>query len=240
MNHVDNNSSSRGFTLIELIMAMAFVSILMLAIAVTIIQISGIYNKGMTMKAVDQAGRAISLEIRQSLAQSPPFNVDTALRFQRYPESSANSPDGGRFCTGIYSYVWNFGKSMANPINKYSLGDEQIRFAKVRDNGSQYCAEQTKPIQQQDAIELLSAGDRDLAIQGFAVTKLADDPTIGQALYRIVMEIGTNNQDALQKTEALNSIDTTCRPPSDDASLQDFCAVNLFDFTVQAGNKGGM
>jgi type II secretory pathway pseudopilin PulG len=237
MNRADK--AQQGFTIIELLMAMAFVSMLLLGIALTVIQVANIYNKGLTMKAVDQSGRSISADIRQTLSQSQPFATDTALRLQRYPDSDANNPDGGRLCTGLYTYVWNYGKSMNHPINKYSVGDDEIRFARVRDNGGAYCANPTRPIDQTDATELLSAGDRDLAIQSFTITQLASDPNIGQALYRVVMEIGTNNQDALQQAQSLDTIDTTCKPPSDDSSLQDFCAVNQFDFTAQAGNKGG-
>lgn len=237
MNRADR--SQQGFTIIELLVAMAFVSMLLLGIALTVIQVMNIYNKGLTMKAVDQAGRAVSADIRQTLSQSQPFSTDAALQLQRYPDSDTDSPDGGRLCTGLYTYVWNYGKSMDHPINTYRVGDSEIRFARVRDNGAQYCANPTRPIEQADATELLSAGDRNLAIQSFTITRLANDPSIGQALYRIVMEIGTNNQDALQRAQALDTIDTTCRPPSDDSSLQDFCAVNQFDFTAQAGNKGG-
>ena len=53
------------------------------------------------------------------------------------------------------------------------------------------------------------------------------------------MEIGTNDQDSIQQDTYQNTIDTRCKPPSDEDALQDFCAVNKFDFTVQAGNKGG-
>lgn len=232
------NQRHQGFTLVELMVAMAFVSVLMLAIAMAVIQISNIYNKGLTMRAVDQAGRALSTEIRQTLSQSEPFRVDTALRYQKYPESSSTAPDGGRFCTGTYTYIWNFGKSMKAPINKYLLSDEEIRFVKVRDNGGVYCADPTRGIVRSDAVELLSGGDRDLAIQKLQVTQLADDPSTRQALYRVVLEIGTNSEDTLYRSDALNSVDTSCKPPSDDASMDDFCAVNLFDFTAQAGNKG--
>ncbi len=229
-----------GFTIIELMMAMAFVSVLLLIIAMTVIQISNIYNKGLTMKAVAQAGRTISEDIKQTLGKSQPFAVDTAFRLQRYPESPTSTSDGGRLCTGLYTYVWNYGRSLSgNPINTYESGDDQIRFVRVRDSGGQYCADPTKKIQQSDATELLSAENSDLAIQSFTIMQLASDAAIGQALYRVVMEIGTNNQDALQQTQTIDTIDTTCRPPSDDASLQHFCAVNQFDFTAQAGNKGG-
>lgn len=258
MNRVANRRQ-KGFTLVELMVAMAFVSVLMLAIAMAVIQISNIYNKGLTMRAVDHAGRALSTEIRQTLGQSEPFSVDTALRIQKYPESSSVNPDGGRFCTGTFSYIWNFGTSMDNPINKYAgaseaddgdessgsggdsgLSGEEIRFIKIRDNGGGYCADLAKPILQTDAIELLSEGDHDLAIQKFEIVQIADDPSTRQALYRIIMEIGTNREDSVQRPDELNTIDTTCKPPSDDASLQDFCAVNQFVFTVQAGNRGAL
>lgn len=240
MNHVDKQGRSDGFTIVELLLAMSFVSVLLILIAVTVIQVSNIYNKGLTMKAVDQAGRIISNDIRQTLANSQPFMVDSALKYQRYPESAQNSPDGGRLCTGQYSYIWNYGKTMDKPINKYTSGNTEIRFIRVSDNGGLYCANPTSTITQADATELLSAGDRDLAVQSFTMTRLADDPAIGQALYRIVLEIGTNNQDAIQQVTSLDTIDTSCRPPSDDASLENYCAVNQFDFTAQAGNKGGL
>lgn len=247
MNHADKQRQ-RGFTLVELMVAMAFVSVLMLAIAMAVIQISNIYNKGLTMRAVDQAGRALSTEIRQTMSQSEPFGVDTALTIQRYPESTALNPDGGRFCSGTHSYIWNFGTAMDNPINRYAGATEaseenennKIRFIKIRDNGSAYCADLTKPILQSEATELLSQGEYDLAIQKFEITQIADDPSTRQALYRVVMEIGTNREDSIQRPDSLNSIDTSCKPPSDDASLQDFCAVNQFIFTVQAGNRGAL
>lgn len=249
------NQQQKGFTLIEMMVAMAFVSVLMLTIAMAVIQIGNIYNKGLTMRAVDYAGRALSTEIRQTLGQSEPFSVDTALRIQKHPGSSSLNPDGGRLCTGTFSYIWNFGTAMDNPINKYadisevgpdgSASDSaenrvsnEIRFIKLRDNGGGYCADLTKPILQSEAVELLSGGDHDLAIQRFEIVQIADDQSTRQALYRITMELGTNREDSVQRPSELTTMDTTCKPPSDDTSLQDFCAVNQFVFTVQAGNRG--
>jgi type II secretory pathway pseudopilin PulG len=230
------NRADRGFTIIELMLAMMFVSMLLLGIALTVIQIGNVYNKGLTMKAVDQAGRSIANDMRLVISESQPIVLDSALKEQRYPNSDPNSPDGGRFCTGQFSYIWNYGKSIDRPINKYALGDDVVRFARVKDNGAEYCAQPNKPVLQQDATELLAAGDRDLAIQSFSIIPVASDPTVGQAIYRIIMEIGTNNQGAIQK---LSTQDTSCKPPNDDGALQEFCSVNRFDFTAIAGNKGG-
>lgn len=234
MNHGDNRRG--GFTLIELMLAMTFVAILLLVIAMTVIQISNIYNKGLTMKAVDQAGRTISADIQETLSESPPFSLDAAFHLQHASDNGSSSYDGGRLCTGSYSYIWNDGESL---VNTYSSGTDVIRFVRVRDSGGQYCTDLGKQVKESDATELLSASDGDLAVQSFAITQLASDPTIGQALYRIVMEIGTNSKDALQQTQTVDTIDTRCKPPSDSESLQNFCAVNQFDFTVRAGNKGG-
>lgn len=230
------NHSSRGFTIIELLLAMTFISILLIVIAVTVIQIGNIYNKGLTMKAVDQAGRNISTDMRQTLSQSQPFNIDTAFHLQRNAGSSMDDADGGRLCLGTYSYVWNFGKSLSDPINTYNTDDGEIRFARVRDSGGQLCANPNSLVPRADATELLSEGNRDLAVQNFTITRVADDATVGQALYKVTLVIGTNNRDAI---EPLSTIDTRCKPPSDDLSLEEFCAVNRFDFTAQAGNRGG-
>lgn len=239
------SNSESGFTIVELLMAMAFISVLLVIITLTIIQVSNIYNKGLTMRAVNQSGTTISTDIRQTLGSSQPFDVSTSFFLQSSnggPTTSVGDAVGGRLCTGTYTYVWNFGKSNV-PVNVYSGDDKKIGFVRVRDAGSQYCANLGSKIDDSDRSdprEFLSTDDTILAIQSFGISKLADDVSIGQALYRVVFEIGTNDQGALQQTQRIDTIDTSCKPPSDDEALQDYCAVNQFDFTVQAGNRGGV
>lgn len=242
MNLVDS-SKRTGFTIIELMLAMTFVSILLLAIAITVIQISNIYNKGLTMKAVDQSGRTVTQDLRRTISSSRPFDLKTDFCLQTSNgacTANVNDAGAGRLCTGVYTYIWNYGKSIDKPINTYKDSKDIIRFVRVRDTGGQYCINpKADDIVKADATELLSGGDTDVALQSFSIEKLVDDPTVNEALYKIIIEIGTNNQDALDQAVQLNTIDTTCKPPSDAASLQDFCAVNKFEFTAEAGNKGG-
>lgn len=238
MNHADKRQS--GFTLIELLLAMTFVSVLLLIIALCVIQLSNIYHKGLTMRSVDQAGRVISDDIRRTISTSAPFSVKDVFVDQKFSGAGTLTADGGRFCVGNFSYIWNYGHAVNTPINIYSKGTDNIRFVKVRDRGGQYCANLGLKINPDDAVEMLSGDGAGLAIQSFSVEEVADDPTVGQALYRIELEIGTNDQSTLDQAVVLNSIDTTCKPPSDEASVQTYCAVNKFDFTAQAGNKGGV
>jgi prepilin-type N-terminal cleavage/methylation domain-containing protein len=248
MNHGHNRSLQtlqRGFTLVELLLAMSFVSLLLMAITLTVIQISNIYTKGITLRAVDQVGQAVSQDIRRSIEAARPIDVGTtAAGGMNYRPSVAvggdiNDPDGGRLCTGSYSYIWNNGKALTNPVNKYDSSSDTIRLVKVPDNGALYCSDPARPVDHTTAVEMLSAGDRELAVQSFAIEAVSKNADLQQELYQISLEIGTNDQEALSRSQGISSIDTSCRPPSEEANLKDYCAVNKFEFTARAGNTGG-
>lgn len=252
-----NQKTSRqsGFTIIELTLAMAFVSLLLVAIALTVIQIINIYNKGMTMKDVNQAGRAISTDIRQTLSESEPFdpndtehkhsclqNANGGCEMLSSTNSSGSSdPLGGRLCTGTYSYIWNYkfkkNGSAIDPLVNIRSSGKEVRFVRVRDASAKYCANIRTPIDDTNdsPVELLSA-DSKLVLQGFTIDRVANDPSVGEALYRLTIVIGTDDSGAIKDTNTMNAL---CKPPSEDEGLQNFCAVNRFDFTALAGNKGG-
>lgn len=243
MSRVDKKSV-QGFTIIELMLAMTFVSVLMVAIAMTVIQLSNVYNKGTTLKAVDQAGRAVSQDMQFTLAAAGQLDIGEngsgGLNYKPQVQvgGEMSNPDGGRLCTGSYSYVWNTGHGLRSPVNSYETGTEQIRMVKVRDIGALYCSDVSRSIKNEDATELLSAGDRELAVQSLKIIPVANDPVAQQALYSVELELGTNDQDSLDQKTTVTTIDTSCRPPSDAMSTREFCAVSKFEFTVRAGNRG--
>ncbi|HRN90485.1 MAG TPA: type II secretion system protein [Candidatus Saccharibacteria bacterium] len=238
MNHVVNKK--QGFTLIELMLAMSFISVLLIAVALTVIQISGIYNRGITLKDVNQAGRSISAEMTRSVGESPAFSIEPGAG-SRFVQQDW----GGRLCVGQYSYIWNYGKAIVkNDITELNSYDpdidfvkakEVIRFIKVLDPSSAYCQTPDKKVNPNDAIELLNVGEHNLAIHKFTVNTepTATDAKTKQQLYSINFILGTNDQDALTYDSGL---DATCKPPSTAGSDLNYCAVNLFDLTVRAGN----
>lgn len=235
-----NHDNRHGFTLIELMLAMTFISVLLVAIAMTTIQISIIYTKGITLREVNQAGRSVSDEMQRSIAASVPFDVtpkkdaSPATATSRYVVRDG----GGRLCLGRYTYIWNYGKALKGGagapaiFNKYTDGTE-VRFAKVTDAGASLCADPTLPVQKANASDLLTSGDRDLVIHKFNITQSAKDDEIGQALYAITMTIGTNDR------EQLTSNDASCKPPSEGVGDEAYCSVNQFDIIARAGNKSG-
>lgn len=235
-----NRDNTHGFTLIELMLAMTFIAMLLMAIAMTTIQISNIYNKGITLREVNQAGRALSDELQRSVASATPFDVTP--RVDESPDTAASKyivrDGGGRLCLGRYTYAWNYGASIAGDtgapsvFNAYDNG-EAVRFAKVDDPGAALCTDPTLPIVRANATEMLSSGDRDLVVHAFSITNSATDAVTGQALYSISMVVGTNDN------EQLTANDASCLPPAQGAGKENYCSVNQFDIIARAGNQAG-
>lgn len=219
-----HSSRSNGFTLVELMLAMVFISMLLLAIAFTVIKIGDIYNRGATMKSVNQSGRSIVDDMRRTIGSSRPFDLTT-----HYSEVH------GRLCTGTYSYVWNSDKITTQNQYENPDSDTPLKFVRVRDNGAQYCADVYSRIKLADATELLSEGN--LAMQILKPWEISNTVGAGSKLYSIRMVISDADKDSI----FIDTIDTTsCKPPNDPDSNINFCAVNQFEFTALAGNSGEM
>ena len=247
--HRDNIN---GFTLVELMISMTFVSMLLIVIAFTAIQIINIYNKGLTMNRVAQAARSVSADFHRTLRESGTLDLgkSTFLCYQTITNSclpDARDPRvvGGRLCTGVYSYIWNYNKKNASGIiqrvNTYSSGPSNIRFVRVEDNGGNYCARPDLRINPGVKDDILS-DTGGLTLLSFDIQDKSIDLSSPQAskvasLYHIVMEVGTDDSDAIT-SNSFN--DASCKAPSGDGEgLRYFCAVNRIDFTVLAGNNGG-
>lgn len=236
-------SRQAGFTIVELMIAMAFIAVLLLAIAGAVMQVGAIYNKGVTMKSVNQAGRVVLDDMKKAISESSPLNI------QYVPQSDQNTVIGGRLCTGHYSYIWNIGVHIdeSNPdsqVNRYDGANNNakpLRLIKMLDTESRFCnTNANPPIVVDNAVELLSAGSvqtedsqtvtGNLAVQSFHIERLTNNLSSGTALYSITIVISDADKEAV--------LDDSCRPPSDNESNQQYCAVNEFTFTAQAGNGG--
>jgi hypothetical protein len=126
MNHLINRritdathstQSMRGFTIIELMLAMAFISMLLLAIALTLVQIANIYNHGNISKDVNTSSRAISDELTSAFTSSGSFSLLPADHHY-VVMSRSGIPIGGRLCMGEYSYIWNYAAALS-PVGTY-------------------------------------------------------------------------------------------------------------------------
>lgn len=244
MNRVAKN---QGFTLIELMLAMAFVSTLLLTIALTTIQIGAIYNQGTTLREINQASRDISEDLRRSISSAGVITL--ASDYTLTP--NASNPSSGRLCLGNFSYIWNYAKAIAQTPNSANLtkygtapnGPAPI-LVKVPDAGKIYCArngggtgaltyQNIRSVDVPLSQELLKSGDHSLGIHKFGfitpIPASATNDAIEQSLYSIQFTIGTNN------ITALNTDQSACLAANMPNADPLYCNVQQFTLVVRAG-----
>lgn len=240
--------NQKAFTLIELMLAMTFVSVLLIAIAMLTIQISNTYTKGITLRDVNQAGLAVSNDLHRSINAAGAFDATPGA------DSFVQQPTGGRLCLGNYSYVWNDGQGLNEQAstlsNKFILpggapSDEKIHYIKVADLGKSLCQPTNQAdidsdstvspvyadiVFDQKVTEMLTAGDRDLAVQSFKIVS----GSLAKPLYYISIVIGTNGEGQITGIDG-----DECKPPSELDGDQDYCSINKFDIIARVGSKEG-
>jgi len=144
------DKTKAGFTIVEVTLVTAFVAMLLIAIAVMITRVSAIFQKGLTIKAVNSVGRNLVEEFTSAINSAPSVDTvslcntllstnqevcvhDGAYRYL-YQAQSGNFTDtttglpttvqyNGVFCTGNYSYIWNthYGIESENSSNTLTL-----------------------------------------------------------------------------------------------------------------------
>lgn len=247
MNHVDRHHTkhSEGFTLIELLLAMTFIAVLLLSIALTIIQVANIYNRGLLLKELNQTSRTISQELDLALRSSGTFSIDSADN--RYVSNAW----GGRMCMGQYSYIWNYGKALSDVDsnrNQYSSPNTsgnkvvdasgatryEITFVKAPDAGGAYCVKNASGayprIDPVGAVEMMRTGDHSLAIHKLTVNSAttATDALSAQQVYKISYTLGTTNINALVSDQS------ACKTPNLPGADLNYCSVQQFTIVLRA------
>lgn len=217
---MSHSNTKAGFTLIELMLAMTFIAILLISIALLVMQIGTLYDRGITLRQLNISGRAISDDIERTITDS--VSVDTS----RVAD--------GRLCTGEYSYVWNTAerlKGSSADKNRYATAahsSKDLRLIRVPDMTKLYCGASLPDIPYSGAVELLPPGDRALAVHRMEVVSDVSDTLTKQQLYRVVFLLGTDDVGAINVTS------DSCKL-TEDSGLA-YCAINQFTLTVRAGS----
>jgi prepilin-type N-terminal cleavage/methylation domain-containing protein len=218
-----HNQGRQGFTMIELLFAMSFVSVLLILILTATIQIGRIYNKGISLKQVNQSGLSIGNDLRTTMrAANAPIDTDALGQ--------------GRLCLGSYSYVWNTGDILGN---KYD-GDPNTRIGlvKVNDPARAMCGTggNYPQVPKDKAKELLVVegnGENEggssgvsLRVRNLSVDRVA---TVGLGYaYTVSYTLSTDDNNLITADS------TSCKGGKDD----EFCALNKFTFTTYARQGG--
>lgn len=210
-----SKSTQRGFTIIELLFAMSFLTFMLLFVIGATIQVMRTYNKGIVTKQVNQSGRTIVEEMSRAIRAANPgsFNV--------------NNLAGGRLClfNGV-SYIWNIGDP-ATGSNKYEGTNEPVLFARVKDPSGSYCNSDSgalPSLSKADATELIS---NTIWVQNVFVKQSPSDPKLVQLQLRL-STASPNEPTAMANSQKVCTND----------SPGDFCAVTDFTTVVAIRNIG--
>jgi len=237
-----------GFTLVELLLAMSFIAVLLLAIATITLLVSQVYNKGMATKEINQLSRVISDDLVRDIAASPSFSVvpaDNQYINTNWSGDKTGSPTG-RICTGKFSYVWNYGWALSSGntgVTKYSAGKtDKIRLVRIPDASYKLCTKVSGKLPAVDpttAVELLSDNDHDLMIHQMLFQQASTggvDTLTGQQLYYITFTLGTSDQKALARTNTTADTGpvTGCKATSVAGADLAFCVVQQFSLVARA------
>jgi len=154
------NSSKSGFTIVELSLSLAFISILSITVVLVITGALASYRRGITLNQVNTVGMELVDDIRGAIQNSPAHSLveectrvytssslvdqcesDKARAFATVMKRgnvkiAGTVPLSGAFCTGKYSYIWNSGylfngMSTQKPVSlKYKKSGENSEIIK--------------------------------------------------------------------------------------------------------------
>jgi prepilin-type N-terminal cleavage/methylation domain-containing protein len=237
----------RGFTIVELLLAMAAVAVLLVVITMLVMNINSLYRKGIALREVNAAARAVIDDMTRTINSSPgrPGPAAGATR---------TLADGGVFCTGSYSYVWKHAtanRAGGTNIRVAGGNNTAFRLMKIRDGGRTLCAGAAggtvtfTVADARDAAELLSSAEINLALYDFRVYQPVVAAPTGlaavyarQTFYSVTFVMGTmEGIDLDLSTGRIGG--RACVPPEDVGGLNfDYCAANKFNFAVRA--SGGV
>ncbi len=214
---------NRGFTLIELNLAMIFVSLLLIATVTMSIFAGRQYQKGIALKTVNQSGRLLMEQIRRDINMANPDSI----KVKYYTPSGIQLK--AYICLGTVSYVFNLAPVLYNPPQRivYQEDSVPVYVARVNDNSQTQCGATPSPVYRSQSSELLNnLGGAAVPVAVHRVSfdlmyKINDGDTgATQALYQLAITIGTNEKDT--------TLNGSCKPPSDNESNFDYCSVREF------------
>lgn len=130
----------KGFTIIEITLAMTFLAILMVSIATLIMRVTNIYQKGLAMRAINATGTEIIEDITRTIGAASylvdihsqdaelggngvmeydnnyklveKYYYDYTVYNENHNGKNFNVQYFGVLCTGDYSYIWNTARAL--------------------------------------------------------------------------------------------------------------------------------
>lgn len=226
----DINTKQQGFTLVELTLSIAFIGMLVLISSAIIVQTISIYNKGVALKQINQAGRSLIEDINR--LSSSGFEIRLA-----------DDGKAGYLCikdSNLWrSYTWNsvqagVGTTTVANAKQFTRNGQLISLVRSNDgvNGDSYCqlpAGTDAAMVATDVTPILTPQVRVLSVD---ITS-SDNPS----LKKIAFWIGTYDDSGSVPgmTPDFAASEWKCKG----GNLGNFCAVSKFETVIYTPNVEG-
>lgn len=255
-----------GFTLVELSLSMVFISILLVAVATLTIHVSNIYQKGLSIRAVNALGRELIDSISLSVSASPILenvnppkpvgngatNIDLAAIEAARAKYYSFNPDpshpgaqaSGVFCTGRETFIWN----TANTITEARKGNTAHAILLSLDGGVPTAhkfariPDSTRKFCQQDntgrpAFRVIGDKPED-QLKASTVSDLIGDDENDLALYDFTVYPAVQSASTLQTLYSFSFILATIRGGINIDSANEYCTGKPRPFAPEeSGNE---
>lgn len=193
------NSSSDGFTIVELMISTVIFSLVMLICLTGMVQVSRAYYKGITHTRTQEATRILFEEISQTIqlsgstiARSEPVNAGPTIPVGDVVEGT------GVFCAGNKKYTYALDRKVSDASNE---GRKEIKNAIISEDVK--CSDVLTPadLNSQVTGSQRSLLGEDMRLTKFAVTPVIADSSVdmkeGSQLWRVEISVVYGDQDLL-------------------------------------------
>ena len=213
---VSKQRQERGFTIIELMLALVFIAFILLFIILASIQMMRSYNKGLTVKSVSQVSRTMLDTMSRDIAQSSVVSLNKQA-----------GTTVGMLCTDKAVYAWNgLNPPSTNSQRNTYQNNVDIPLSFVRVNDASVCRSGgvnnaipfpygSTTTTTSTTLELLS---RQTAVLDVQLTPIVPK------VYRLTIRLGSANSD-LYVTDNGQEV---CRPDT----FGDYCAQAELSTTI--------
>ena len=211
---ISKSKKNAGFTLVELLIAVAFFSFILLFISAGFIALNRQFVKGRTARTVQNDARFVIEDITRSLRAS---------RYGQLKIADDVAIDT-TMCFGSSQYTWTTLSNFDTDDKRYADSGERIRLARSEYNGGD-C--QSSTVETQNSTELIGS---DTVVQFIDIEGFGSIP----GLFKVIVVLSTQQDEIIGSN---NGADANCESLQTSGSVNpEYCSVVKFETVVKIRN----
>lgn len=211
-------NNSRGFTVIELMIATGVFAVVLLGITMAVLQISRVYYKGIITANTQNTTRQITDRLSQAVQFSGQNIVPTA------PEGTAQAAGTNyAFCIGNKKFSYVLGRALND--GPRDDANKRMPHVLVEENSAADCSGSSPTPYNLASQATLPSGARELMSPNMRLTNLRVF-SLGDNMYRITVRVVHGDADLLNNPDAANA---SCKS---ERSGTQFCAISELSTVV--------